>query len=343
MDTTNFLTACAPSKIILTGEHYVVYGAPALAFAIDRYNYITFEETDGPTRVECVNPSYGDFTIYPDARYVHKNNRIEMKMFANIYKYVATKTHISKAYKAVWSSDGVFKGMGASSSFSAAFAYGLYRLCGVTPSEHELFTCAQIGDEFAHKGRASGIDAKTVTAGTGIIFNKTFNPVNYNFKKFDLVFPKDTAIIIVDTFKGQRENTKDLIQKFAEHYDIKTMPAEMSTDARENIYLNYVEVYSRILEQLKINGDAELLGKLLSENHKLLSDRGVSTDDIENVITIAKQNNALGAKLTGAGGKGSAVIVYAYEKDFAQIQDALKQNEYKSLCVHPAAHGVVLK
>jgi len=336
----NKLKVSAPSKVILIGEHYVVYGAPSLAFAVDRYNHITFEEVDGETRFEGINPGYGNFAIYPDGRYKNSLGRDEMRMYTKIYLRILDKTGMNKAYRGTWSSDGVIKGMGASASFSAAFAYGLYKMNGVEPDEDELFECAQLGDEFAHGGRPSGIDARTVVSGSGIIFRKEF-PKQYIFEKIDVKFPKGTGLLIVDTFKGRRSNTGDLVRQFAERHNINVAPNDMTEDDRRRVYLPYLNIYKKVLNELNINGNPELLGRLFTQNHELLKRAGMSTEDIENVISIAKSSNALGGKLTGAGGEGGAVIIYMHDHDLHNIQSALKDAGYDSFQISPASHGVV--
>ncbi|MCC7570995.1 hypothetical protein KO465_06670 [Candidatus Micrarchaeota archaeon] len=330
----------APAKIILIGEHYVVYGAPAVAFTVDRYNHITFQELEGEVRLEGKNPGFGEFIIYPDGRYVNAQNRDEMRMFIKIYQRIIEKTNLNKALKAVWSSDGTIKGMGASASFSTALALGLYKVAGIEPSEDELFECAQIGDEYAHGGRPSGIDAKTVVSGTGIIFKKEFNPVQFTFTKTKVVFPKETGILIVDTYRGKRGSTADLVKLFAEKHNISKPPSELTDNERAKLCFEYDNIYKNIIKELTESGNPETLGKLFLDSHFLLRNGGVSTDEIEEVIKLSINNGALGAKLTGAGGPGGAVIVYAYKKDFENLKNVLNKAGYNSLDANPAVKGV---
>ena len=330
-----------PSKIILFGEHYVVYGAPSFAIPLDRYNYITFEEIEGETRFEIINPMFGNVTIYPDGKYEvqHETKPGTMKMFIKIYQRLIEKTGMTKAYKGTWGTDGVIKSMGGSASYGSTFAYGLYKLNNIDPSEEEMFECVQIGDEYAHGGRPSGIDAKTVTSGVGIKFWKEFNPTKIMFEKIQLVLPKNTDILIIDTFKGIRGNTGDLVKLFAKNHNITTSPQEMTPDEIQKVIGPYNEIAKQLFNELNINGNPQKLGELLNQNHELLKQSGVSTNEIEEVRNIALENGALGTKLTGAGGPGGAVIVYCDNSNKNKIIDALNKMKYTCLDVGIAKHG----
>ena len=71
------------------------------------------------------------------------------------------------------------------------------------------------------------------------------------------------------------------------------------------------------------NGSLEEIGRLMTENHKLLREIGVSTKEIEKIIGIWRRCGSLGAKITGAGGGGS-VLVLARPETISAINGALK-------------------
>jgi len=71
------------------------------------------------------------------------------------------------------------------------------------------------------------------------------------------------------------------------------------------------------------------LGSLMNLCHGLLNAIQVSTPDLENMVSIARENGAMGAKLTGAGGGGSVVALCPETED--AVRSALHQAGYKTL------------
>jgi mevalonate kinase len=71
------------------------------------------------------------------------------------------------------------------------------------------------------------------------------------------------------------------------------------------------------------NGRIEELGTLMDENHSLLADMGVSSTELDRLVKIAREEGALGAKLSG-GGRGGNIIVLVYNTTAKQIADCLR-------------------
>ncbi len=339
----NFNTR-APTKIIFFGEHYVVYGAPALSVAVDVDREVQFEllPYEGEDKVIINNPVYGEGgTLYPDGTIEGANFIL---MLGAIYKYVYENCPElkGKAIKATLLGGRIFKGMGASSGLGACLALGLYKYGNKKVDLEELFKCAQIGDEIDHGGRPSGIDARTVVHGGMIKFWREFNPDKYNFEMMKVGLPKDTSILIIDTFRGERCNTGDLVKAFGRSHGITKKPGDITQDERDKVIKPYLEIYNSALKEMKENGDAEKLGELMNRNHELLKQHGISTDVIEQARKIVMDNGGLGFKITGAGGTGGAVIAYMYNKDLDKISKKLEENEFDFLLLKPTNETVRL-
>jgi len=86
-------------------------------------------------------------------------------------------------------------------------------------------------------------------------------------------------------------------------------------------------------------GDYEKLGTLMNINHGLLSAVGVSTKEIELLVHTARENGALGAKLTGAGG-GGYIVALCRENDAEKIISALRSHATSVLTVNLEETGV---
>ncbi|MEM0438254.1 MAG: hypothetical protein QXU54_03055 [Candidatus Micrarchaeia archaeon] len=330
------MIASAPTKIILFGEHYVVYGAPALSLAVDQKRKIELIEIQrAKDQIEIKNPVYGESgVIFPDGTY---DGHKYVAMHAAIYKEIYSRCPEleGKSFRAWFKGERIFKGMGASSALGACLALTLYSAAGKKVDLEEIFRCAQIGDEIDHGGRPSGIDARTVVFGGMIKFRREFNPDRFNFERTEVAFPKGTKMLIIDTYRGTRCNTGDLVKKFAESHGIHAKPAELDDMARSKVYAPYLPIYERALGLLREDANPEELGKLMNRNHELLSEHGVSTETIEGLRTLLLDNGALGFKITGAGGEGGACIALAYEKDTDALRKLILSRGFESIPLNP--------
>lgn len=336
LDIYAYMITSAPTKIILFGEHYVVYGAPALSVAVNQKREVELSEIKGARdHIEIYNPVYGEGgIIFPDGAY---DGHKYIAMHAAIYKEIYSKCLElkGKSFRAWFKGGRIFKGMGASSALGACLALGLYSAAGKKVDQEEIFRCAQIGDEIDHGGKPSGIDARTVVFGGMIKFKREFNPDRFNFERAEVAFPKGTKMLIIDTYKGVRCNTGELVEKFAERHGIHLKPAELDDATRHKICEPYLPIYERALGLLKEEANAEELGKLMNKNHELLREHSVSTETIEDLRTVLLDNGALGFKITGAGGDGGACIALAYEKDIDALKRIILEKGFESLPLTP--------
>jgi mevalonate kinase len=82
-------------------------------------------------------------------------------------------------------------------------------------------------------------------------------------------------------------------------------------------------------KELRPEGNVNTLGELFDENHALLSSSGVSCHSIERVRKIARENGALGSKLTGAGGNGGCVLILSASGDARVIRAAIERQDFR--------------
>ena len=95
------------------------------------------------------------------------------------------------------------------------------------------------------------------------------------------------------------------------------------------------------LDALK-KADLDRIGDLMDLNHGLLSAIGVSTMKLEILCHTSRNNGALGAKLTGAGG-GGCMIALAEEPDLPNIEKAIRRRKSESYRVSLTDKGVESK
>lgn len=296
-------SASAPCKAILFGEHYVVYGSPALAIAIEPRNSVLFGEAPEAACGILFHSGYGSGRISPEGTYSGPDELL-------IYPEVASKVFAGRRMPdctAKFVSAWKLKGVGTSASLCAAFAAGMFRLAGKKASAEEIFAAAQAGDLVAHGGKASGIDAKTVSYGKPLVFRKSFSPPAFEGKPVGFVLPEGTALLLIDTNAGKKDGTQKMIQVFGKEFGITAPPQEVPGEKRGEVQEEYLQLWKKI-EAGIADTDAKTLGALMDKNHALLKRRKVSSPGIEKAVSAALSAGAYGAKLTGGGGEGGAVL-----------------------------------
>ncbi len=159
----------------------------------------------------------------------------------------------------------------------------------------------------------SGIDNTVVAYEMPVYFIKGEKPETFEpGKKFFLV--------IGDT--GIEASTKETVSNVRDNW--KKEPGLMD---------GYFDEIERITNQGKIaieKGNEKIVGEMMDENHELLNSIGVGHDKLEKLIDIAKDTDALGAKLTGGGGGGNMVALAKDKRNQKKIQDAITEAGYRA-------------
>lgn len=328
------ILASAPCKIILFGEHYVVYGAPALSLPISPLNKVRLVLSEKGSNLKkriLLYSSLGKGAISSDGSYF---GDLRLSIYAEVAKEVA-KSYPFPSCKAYFMPCWNLKGTGISASLCSAFAAGLICASSVSkpkasrqscksPDPEKIFRAAQAGDYIAHAKKASGIDAKTVSIGKPLVFMRSFNPPSFESKPFDFKLPKSASLILIDTSIEGKESTEAMLRKFASSFQLNCLPEELADGKRKEIIEEYLQIWKQAEKALK-EKNAPLIGKLMDENHFLLKAKGVSSNGIDRAAECARAYGAYGAKLTGAGGKGGAVVAILPSKAARQIAQKIHE------------------
>ena len=301
-------TVQAPGKIILFGEHAVVYGRPALAVpirAVQATATVT-NRTEAGVLIRALDLQR-TFTL---------DEVTDADPLALIVRLVLDRLKIREARLdiAVTSTIPMAGGLGSGAAVSVAIARALGRHFG-----NEL-TATEISDlafevERVHHGTPSGIDNTVIAHERAIIFRK-----GHDWQALSIVKP--FRIAIADT--GIPSPTRLTVGDVRRAWEADRETVEVHFD-------NIADVVARARKALE-QGEPEKLGELMDENQKELQALGVSDESNERLIKAAKGAGAAGAKLSG-GGRGGNIIALIDSTTSARVTAALKAAGVKKVLV----------
>ena len=287
-------------KIILMGEHAVVYGEPAIAFPFQAAKVVaSLNEHITSSGDQLVSSYYTG--ILRDAQHSLKN--IKPLVF-NLKKELQIEQSLELT---IHSTIPAERGMGSSAAVATAVTRAFYDYLEQPLSREQLLTNVQISEKIAH-GNPSGIDAAATSSLEPIYFVK-----GHPFDYFSLNI--DAFLIVADTgIKGQtRAVVKDVAHLFEK---------DQQKVGQKIQQLGYL---TRQAKKAIVKNNPEHLAQAMNEAQLILKNLTISNDFLDVLIETARDSGALGAKLTG-GGRGGCMIALAQTKTKAQeISEALLQ------------------
>jgi len=318
--------ASAPAKIILLGEHFVVYGEPAIVMAIDKRAYARVEKrNDNRIHVRSMDLNLEVFFENGSFR-VEQGDPKEAKM-----KFEPVKQAIEKVMEKhgqhvgldieINSTVPVGAGLGSSAAVIAATTAATGAILGVKLSKEDILRITYTAEKIVH-GTPSGVDPAISTMGGTMLFQ-----TDTGFKPLEV--KTNIPLIIGDT--GVERSTRVQVEKVRDLVDKYPRVTEHLMKAAREIVL-------RAIEALKEN-DLETLGTMMNINHALLYGIGVSDESLEWLANAARKAGALGAKLTGAGG-GGCMIALAREEKLEQVSEAIQRSGGRPFVARKTEEGV---
>ena len=318
--------ASAPAKIILLGEHFVVYGEPAIVMAIDKRAYARVEKrNDNRLHVRSMDLNLEVFFENGSFR-VEQGDLKEAKM-----KFEPVKQAIEKVMEKhgqhvgldieINSTVPVGAGLGSSAAVIAATTAATGAILDVKLSKEDILRITYAAEKIVH-GTPSGVDPAISTMGGTMLFQ-----MDTGFKPLEV--KTNIPLIIGDT--GVERSTRVQVEKVRGLVDKYPRVTEPLMKAAREIVL-------RAIEALKEN-DLETLGTMMNINHALLYGIGVSDESLEWLANAARKAGALGAKLTGAGG-GGCMIALAREEKLEQVSEAIQRSGGRPFVARKTEEGV---
>ncbi len=298
-------TGSGKGKAILFGEHFVVYGLPAMAAGIASVT------TAKITRVRSFGWKLVDnrpaMPGYKEKKYEEQKVSID-----NMLKHLNIDT-TKTGFQIDLEGDLVCaSGIGASAASCVAIARALSDEYSLGLDDDQVNETAFIGETGYH-GTPSGLDNTVSTFGGLIWFERDLSGGPPKFEKLKL--GKAANLVIAST--GLTASTKVVVGDVSKK-------KEADPDWFDSISREYLQLVNEAKMAL-IGLDFDKVGALMNKNHELLQQLTVSCKELDNLVTVARDNGAIGAKMTGTGRGGNMIALAPDEATMNKIAEALRK------------------
>jgi mevalonate kinase len=304
--------ATAPGKIILFGEHAVVYGQPAIAAPVSQVRATAVIRNSSTPGIRLIAPDLGSDVLLSEAS--------ADDAVAAVIHQMQTAAHLKELPDltiTVSSQIPVASGLGSGAAITAAIIRALAAHLGLTHLLSDEWVSDQTYEiEKIHHGTPSGID-NTVVAYERPVYFVRQQPRN-RIEPFAVAKP--LHLLVADT--GIRSSTKDVVGDVRRRWQ-----------ADPETFNVIFETCGRIANTARLAieaGDIAQIGQLMTENHALLQKMTVSAPKLDKLVETTLAAGALGAKLSGAGRGGNMIALVAEEKETA-VHEALLVAQAKNI------------
>ena len=293
--------ASAPGKIILFGEHAVVYGRPALAVPVAQVHADV--EVSGSTRPGIWIDAPG-IDLHAELKTLpsdHPLAAVVHNLFFILHIDPFPSINIS-----IDSTIPVASGLGSGAAVSVALIRALSTYIG-QPLPDEGVNELAFEIEKLHHGTPSGIDNTVITYA---------RPVYYAKGRLLETFKAGIPFFIIIGDTGILAPTRVSVG------DVRKL-WEQDKDRWELVFNRVGEIVDRARTAIE-RGDLKGLGELMDQDHALLQEMTVSSPELDTLVMAARGSGALGAKLSG-GGRGGNMIALALPETSGVVANALKR------------------
>jgi hydroxymethylglutaryl-CoA reductase len=293
-------------KVILLGEHAVVYGRHAIAAPIPLAIKALVEDCE--EGIHLLIPRWG-------VEYRLASNPNDRRSFERPAGVVLDQLGLSGRAMRIEVFPEVPRsmGLGGSAAMAVAIVRALDKHFKLGLSDDEVNSLAFESEKVAH-GSPSGLDNTLACYGRALVFRPGDPPL---VEPLNIREPIP-AVIGMTGYEGLTAKTVGRVRE-AWQQDKKLY---------ERIFDQIDALTLRGVQAIQDN-DLATLGELMNICQGMLNALQVSTPELEKLVDIARENGALGAKLTGGGGGGSIVAIADGDTD--AIVEAIRAAGFQAL------------
>lgn len=283
--------ATAPGKVILFGEHAVVYGRPALAAPVTHLRARAEVEATGERDVRLIAPDVGRSALLSQTPADNPLVAVVRVVEGHCRRSLSAGYTLS-----VTSAIPIAGGLGSGAAISIAIIRALSHYLGLADEfSPDVVSRLAYEVERLHHGTPSGIDNTVIAYERPVYFvRRAPQPLIETFAP-----ARPLRLVIGDT--GIRSATKDVVGDVGRQW-------AADRDRFEAIF----DACGRIADAGRAAlaaGDLPAVGALMDENHAWLQRMTVSSPPLDTLVAAARAAGALGAKLSGAGRGGNMIAL----------------------------------
>ncbi|MCC6569861.1 MAG: mevalonate kinase [Anaerolineales bacterium] len=304
-------TSSAPGKIILFGEHAVVYGRPALAVPVTQVHADVEILDSDSTGIWIHAPDinlHSELNALPSdhpiASVIHNFLFLSRQSVSPLGRGAGGEGKFPNLNIKISSSIPVASGLGSGAAVTVALLRALSSHLNYPMTDEEVNAFAY-DIEKIHHGTPSGIDNTVIAYAKPVYFIK-----GRLIETFKVGAP--FTIVIGDT--GISAPTRESVA------DVRKL-WEADKAKWESVFDEAGDIAKQAKEKIE-TGDWRLLGGLMDQNHALLQEMTVSSPELDRLVEAARKAGASGAKLSG-GGRGGNMIALVERENADDVSSAL--------------------
>ncbi|MDF1500891.1 MAG: mevalonate kinase [Anaerolineales bacterium] len=295
--------ASAPGKIILFGEHAVVYGRPAIAVPLPSIRATVEVDASPPTEQDGILVQAPALSKTFMLEEISPQDPLGFAIRLTLETLQITRPPNLRIK--IESEIPISAGLGSGAAVTVAIIRSLCRHFGRTLSDEKISELAYEVERLYH-GTPSGVDNSVVTFEKPIYFRRG-HPV----ERFSIA----ERFTLVLAHSGESTPTAEVVHSVRDAWQANRADYERKFDAIGRI----VDLAYGALKR----GDVALLGPLMDQNQMHLEALGVSCHALDTLIKRARAAGAAGAKLSG-GGRGGFMLALVGDDQIEDVTATLQ-------------------